>query len=165
MRLIKAILTISLFLNGYPIFAQYDYLKIDLEIGRWKTKYTHVALNMYWKEGKYFIRAATKSGFKETDTRDTTYLVQIDKSQFDNICQLALSISSVDILKGMGVANPSIYHDAMGCNLTLNIAQESITYKILFPASNTEKRGLATYLQVCKEMLLAARLPAKKILR
>lgn len=158
----KIIISIALlfFFHNYA-FAQYDYLRLTLEISRFKEKYGHIELNMYQQEGKYLMAVSSKSQSEKNGIKDSVYV--IDKMKYDEISRLALSISSVDIMQKMNLGD--LYHHNTTCIITIKgLGGDGITYSISAPYANTEKRGLPAYLQVCKEMLRAARLPVKKIL-
>lgn len=166
MKKVRIILYILFSLTAYDSTAQYDFLQLSLEVGGPTKENSYVKLTLYRKMfnediAQYLIDVKAVKKIKESHLIDTTYI--ITKEQFNKISELAMSISSTDILKGMNPHDPTVYQDAGGCKLTLQIFQESICYNVLAPRNETKDRNLSTFLQTCEELIKTAQLKPDKV--
>lgn len=145
----------------YSSLGQNDYLELKLHVSCLRKQYHDVELSMYMREDKCFLQVSSKSELKENNIKDTLYA--IDKKTYDEVCELALSISSVELLKEMNFT--AIYTHSVGTSLTLrSLGGDGVVYRVSAPKSETKHRNLETYLLVCEKMLSLTNLPAKKIL-
>lgn len=158
---------IAFLFSYYYSLAQYNFIEMKFQVGS-LIPFKHFELNVFCKEEKYFITVQSVSINKHTEMKDTLNTIHsISKNEFDMLTQMALSISSKDLLNGMNFSELYITHDD-GIVSTLNINSsigEEISYSIVNPMTNTQKRNLTTYLHVFREALLLAKLNPNKILQ
>lgn len=86
----------------------------------------------------------------ERKARDTTLV--ITKEQYDHIAEIALSISSKEMMKGSLNTKIMDWCMPVGTKLNIDVLADHITYTIPSPQTLTEERGLTSYLELCKEM-------------
>ncbi|MCB9045017.1 MAG: hypothetical protein H6550_02640 [Chitinophagales bacterium] len=163
MKIINSLLVVLLLtLCTTNVTAQYDYVELSLRIQRNSRDFSYYELNMHKTGEGYYIDVKQKSAILNNEIADT--VLKIDKDKFDKITQLALSISSTDILEGMDPSDVTIYDDATNAVLTLKVGQEKVIYSILAPKLHTKNRKLKKFVQTCEEVLVVAKINPKDAL-
>ncbi len=152
-----------LVVGSHESLAQTNYITLEASISRPSIRYNHVSIKLTEIDGKCQAVIRSDSKLENTGIVDTVY--EVEKAAFDKLSSLALSLSSVDLLKGMNPEHPYLYNDGIGCTLTISIFQEHIRFAVVNPMSRTRDRNLEKFVQVLKEMLLMAQLNPQKVLR
>lgn len=148
-------------------YAQYDGLQITLEIINPHKKSNRLRCSLY-KENPtlYLISIKNNPVFKADDydtwlERDSDTIIKISEEEFNRIAMMTMNLSSSMIFKGMNPSNPLIGNDGYGVNLELDVTMDKIYYSIWCPSYNTKERNLEPFLEVCKDILLLAKMKPK----
>jgi len=177
-------------------FAQYDYLRISLEVIhsmqkqnsniQFKlyqidslflfsvksipiindTRYSHTKTDTIYKKDSLIIYSVKSIPIiddnKYLETKiDTIYI--INREIFNEIAEIAINLSSEQIIRGTNPSNPSFGNDGTTFNLNLSVLFDDITYSIWCPDMNTNRRNLEPFLNLCKKIILLAKLNPKDV--
>lgn len=155
----KTCIIILILLCSNICYAQYDYMKIKLSAYYALRRDKDIEFELYQKKDSSYLKVNRVGQASEIDT-----LYTVSRAKFNEISQMALSLSATDILYGMNPDNPLIWNDGMSCVVEIGVFSESIKYVVRNPSSETDKRRLRAFVQLCKEIILTAKMNPKKIL-
>jgi len=148
------------------IFAQYNYLQINLEIETQKKKNPYIRFSLYYQDSLFYISIKNNPKIynDKPETwlkRDADTIIKISKENFNKIAEMCMNLSSYTIFKRMNPSNPIMGMDGIIVNLELVVTMDKISYSIWSPDYNTKERNLEPFLAICKEILLLAKLKPK----
>ena len=164
----KTAIAVLFFINiTLSAFSQNNLVKIKLQI--WhslRIENNEIMIEVY-KEDSLFL-VSVKSFNKKMNKRypniDTSYV--IDSIAYFDIIN---SIKSIDIVKLQEKLllskEATIGMDGETCKLMFGTPQNNISLLVWSPEADTKKRGLDSFVYVCKKILKLAKLNPKELLK
>ena len=163
----KILLFIIITLNVQILFAQYDYVQINLEFADNKTQFGKYRISMYKNLDSCFVGIKHNPVLDNTAPetwlkRDHDTILDIDESSFINIVEKCINLPSREIILGTNPTNPLL--PCAGVNLEINIIGQKIEYNIYSPSEDTKERGLEEFYEVCRDIIELSGMKPKKFL-
>lgn len=172
MATIKKSITFFLFVLFFQTcFAQFEGLQINLEVQTTKKEKKHIRLSLYHKDSTVSLLGIKYNPIVDTHDyktwlkRDVDTIIEISTEKFNRIAEMSMNLSSSLIIEGAKPSNPKIGNDGVVVNLELVVTMDKISYNVWSPMHNTKERNLESFLDICKEILLSAKLKSKEILK
>ena len=170
MKSIKLLFFVSFFFLGTQAFSQHDFLKINLDFSQAPESNPNrtVTISLYKQDSIYLVSVKSKTikrnRIKKTESNiDTVYVIK--KEQFERVL---MEIEKSYPLKKeeypASLENIYIFTHPNSLTLSVKTKTDEIRMHIVCPTFLPKERNLEQFLDVCKEILLLAKMNPKKIL-
>lgn len=155
------LVAIALFVSN-ACYSQFDGLQINLEKKSFVvTKNQRVSVFCSPDGAHFYVgnKSIPKVDYSNPDSwmkRDADTLFEISKTDFDRIAELALGLSSINLLGGINTSALYIVNDPVLVELELCINGQIVSYSIFLPV-DCENRHFSQFCKLCEEILLLAK--------
>jgi hypothetical protein len=161
---IRKLLFILCFLWLLPcanVFAQFDALQINLEkhsivIGEDQ----RISLFCDFDGCHYYVvkKASCQNDYSKQETwfkRDGDWIKELEKGEFDEMAEIVLGLSVMNLAFGLNLANLEIVHDPKTILLELVINGQIISYQLNLPL-NSNNNKLKQFENICERIIMLA---------
>ena len=150
----RILLFIIITLKVQILFAQYDFVQINLEFADNKTQFGKYRISMYKNLDSCFVGIKHNPVLDNTAPetwlkRDHDTILDIDESSFINIVEKCINLPSKEIILGTNPTNPLL--PCAGVNLEINIIGQKIEYKYIHHQKTPKNEVLKSFMK-CAEI-------------